>query len=95
MLAASAVDSMLKLRGYVDGSLYKRIEQATFENVMTKDMGEWAHAVRLDANDQRHADTASEMPTEGDAKRVIDFTQTLAELLFVLPTRVTRGLGGK
>ena len=28
MLAASCVDSMLKIKGYRDGSLYKRIEKA-------------------------------------------------------------------
>lgn len=93
MLAASAVDSMLKAKNYPDGSLYTRIEKAIAENVLTEDMGKWAHAVRLDANDQRHADDAADLPTEADARRVLDFARTLAEVLFVLPSRVARGLG--
>jgi hypothetical protein len=92
MLAASAVDSMLKLKGYVDGSLYARIEKAAADHVITNDMGAWAHDVRLDANDQRHADEAATLPNEEDAKRVLDFASALAEIMFVLPSRVQRGL---
>lgn len=92
MLAASAVDSMLKLKGYLEGSLYARIEKAVESHLLTKEMGQWAHAVRLDANDQRHADEAVDLPTEADAKRVINFAEALAEILFVLPSKVARGL---
>lgn len=92
MLAASAVDSMLKFKNYVDGSLYSRIERAVAENVITSDMGAWAHAVRLDANDQRHADESANLPTMDDARRVLDFARTFAEVLFVLPSRIASGM---
>lgn len=95
MLAASAVDSMLKLKGYADGNLYLRIEKAVTEHLITQDMATWAHDVRLDANDQRHADKVATLPTEEDAKRVIDFASALAEIMFVLPSRVQRGLKPK
>jgi hypothetical protein len=94
MLAASSVDSMLKLKNYVKGSLYERIEKAVKDGLMTKEMAEWAHAVRLDANDQRHADDAATLPSEADAKRCIDFAKALGEFLFVLPSRIARGIGG-
>ena len=55
-------------------------------------MANWAHEVRLDANDQRHADDAAELPNENDAKKVIDFAIAIAEYLFVLPAKVERGL---
>ncbi len=93
MLAASSVDAMLKERGLTQGSLYARIEQAVSQHMITTEMGHWAHAVRLDANDQRHADQASTLPTESDAQRCIDFVVALGEILFVLPSRITRGLG--
>jgi hypothetical protein len=47
MLCASAIDEMLKARGYKDGNLYPRIKQATKDGVLTEDMSEWAHDVRL------------------------------------------------
>ena len=92
MLAASAVDSMLKLKNYTTGNLYSRIEAAIKDHLITKEMGSWAHEVRLDANDQRHADELAELPDESDAQRVIDFARALAEFLFVLPAKVQKGL---
>ena len=92
MLAASAVDAMLKLRDYVDGSLYARIEKAAADHVIAADMAQWAHEVRLDANDQRHADPSAALPSAADAQRAIDFAAALSELLFVLPARVQRGV---
>src|SRR5207249_7822249 len=92
MLAASAVDAMLKSKGYKDGSLNARINQAVKDHLITEDMGKWAHDVRLDANDQRHVDEESDLPSEADAKRVVEFTKSPALFLFVLPAMVTRGI---
>jgi len=92
MLCASAVDAMLKEKEFKEGSLYTRINKASEAGLLTKEMATWAHHVRLDANDQRHSDTESTLPTVDDAKQSIEFTQTLAEFLFVLPSKVTRGL---
>ena len=95
MLAASSVDAMLKEKELTDGSLYKRIEKAVEEHLITPEMATWAHEVRLDANDQRHADQEASLPTERDAQRVIDFTTALAQFLFVLPQMVQRGIADK
>ena len=92
MLAASAVDSMLKLKGYTEGSLYARIEKAVGDHLITKEMSEWAHEVRLEANDQRHADDTAILPTVDEAKRAIDFALALAEFIFVLPSRIQKGI---
>lgn len=92
MLAASAVDAMLKEKGLENGSLYSRINKAVEENLMTENMATWAHEIRLDANDERHADDEATLPNENDAKRTVDFALALAEFLFVLPSRVRRGI---
>lgn len=92
MLAASAVDAMLKAKEYIDGSLYHRIDKAKNANLITEDMAKWAHEVRLDANEQRHADAATDLPTQDDAVRIINFATALGEILFVLPQRVQRGI---
>jgi hypothetical protein len=92
MLAASAVDAMLKTKGYKDGSLYKRIDQAATNHLITTDMAQWAHEVRLDANDQRHADERVTLPSEADARKAAEFTLALGEFLFVLPSKIQRGL---
>jgi len=92
MLAASSVDAMLKEKNLTTGNLYSRIEKAVEEHLITPEMGQWAHSVRLDANEQRHADNDADLPNESDAKKVIDFAQALGTFLFVLPSRVNRGI---
>ena len=92
MLAASAVDAMLKAKGYKDGSLYSRIDKAASEHAITKEMAEWAHQVRLDANDQRHADENADLPDQEDAQRCLDFASALGAFMFVFPKRVQDGL---
>lgn len=91
MLCASAVDAMLKAKNYTTGSLYTRINKAATDHLITDGMKEWAHEVRLDANDQRHADQAATFPTTADAQRSIEFVQSLGQFLFVLPAQVARG----
>jgi len=92
MLAASAVDAMLKAKNLTNGSLYSRIDEAAKAHLITAEMAEWAHDVRLDANDQRHADEDSPLPTEAQARKCVEFAQALGQFIFVLPARVERGI---
>ncbi|MBX3266411.1 MAG: DUF4145 domain-containing protein [Acidobacteria bacterium] len=92
MLAAKAIDEMLKAVGRTDGSLYSRLRQAAEEHLITREMEIWAHNIRLDANDQRHADTVAGIPTSADAERCYRFAMALGEYLFVLPAMVTKGV---
>jgi hypothetical protein len=78
MLAASCVDAMLKEKGHLDGSLNSRIEQAAMDHLIMANMAAWAHEVRLDANDQRHADLNASLPSKEDAERIVDFASALA-----------------
>ena len=93
MLCASSVDAMLKDKGYDDPkqSLYKRIEKAAADHLITESMKDWAHEIRLDANDQRHADQGATLPTTADAQRNIEFAQALGQFLYALPARVAQG----
>ena len=91
MLACSSVDAMLKARGLKEGKLSPRIQEAVRTHLITSEMGDWAHEVRLDANDERHADELAEMPSLEDATRVVGFAEALGEFLFDLPARVAEG----
>jgi hypothetical protein len=92
MLAASSIDAMLKEKGYKEGNLYPRIEQAAKDHLITDGMAKWAHQVRLDSNSQRHADHEASLPTEDEAKKAIKFAQAFGEFLFVLPKMVAKGI---
>lgn len=92
MSSASGIDWMLKDKGYdTNDSLFKRIEQAAVAGLLTDDMKEWAHVVRLEANAERHADAGFADPTTEDAQRTLDFALALAEILYVLPERAKQG----
>jgi len=92
MLAASSIDSMLKNKGYKERSLYSRIKKATDDHLITEGMSKWAHSVRIEANSERHADEISDLPDHQDAKKTVEFALALAEFLFVLPSRVEKGI---
>ena len=91
MLTASSVDAMLKDKGLTEGSLNSRIEAAAKSNMITAEMAAWAHEIRLDANDQRHADNCAVLPSAADAEKAIEFAKALAQFMYVLPARVARG----
>ena len=91
MLTASAVDAMLRDKGLRDGSLNSRIHAAAKSHLITDEMAAWAHEIRLDANDQRHADEEADLPDSANAAKAIEFANALAQFLYVLPARVERG----
>ncbi len=92
VMAASAVDAMLKAKGYTNGTLYARIDKALADNVLTQGMATWAHAVRLEANNVRHADEARPHASSEEAKQTVEFAEALGNFLFVLTARVDRGI---
>jgi hypothetical protein len=91
MLAASTVDALLKERGLTKGTLYERIEAAVKSHLLTADMGEWAHAVRLESNNPRHVDLDKPHADKEDAKNCLLFVKTLGEILYTLPARIASG----
>lgn len=95
MMAGSAIDAMLKAKGMAEGSVHRRINEAVASHLITQGMADWAHEVRLAANEQRHSDDESEHATTDDAKRLVEFAMALAEFLFVLPARIEKGRAGR
>jgi hypothetical protein len=92
VMAGSAVDGMLKALGYTEGSLYTRIDKAVEDHKLTKNMGDWAHEVRLESNRPRHADRDEPHVSPDEAKQSVEFAEALGAFLFVLSKRIDRGL---
>lgn len=92
VMAGSAVDAMLKKHGFVDGSLYARIDEALAKNLLTDGMAKWAHSVRLGSNRPRHADEKRPHVSADEAKQSVGFAEALANFLFVLTARIDRGI---
>ncbi len=97
MASNSAIDAMLKEMGVArkdaagrEQSLSRRIDVAVQANILTKGMSEWAHRIRLDANDQRHADEDTPAATPELAQQTLRLAKAIAELLFVLPAELPK-----
>jgi len=91
VMSASSIDAMLKDNGLAEGTLYIRIGQAVTNGIITQKMADWAHRVRLDANNPRHADDQTPHMTAEDARRAFDFANALTEYLYLLPSRMPPG----
>ena len=81
-----------KAKELTKGSLKNRIDAAAEQRLITEGMAKWAHQVRLEANDSRHPEKDKPLATQEEAEQCLEFTMALAEILFVLPARVTRGI---
>jgi hypothetical protein len=92
VMAGSAVDGMLKKLGYVNGSLYARIDQAVSDQKLTSGMGDWAHEVRLGSNRPRHSDENNPHVSRDQASQSVEFAEALGYFLFVLTKRIESGL---
>jgi hypothetical protein len=90
MLAASAIDAMLKTKGLTKGSLHERIEKAHADGLLIDELAEWAHEVRVVANSIRHADVETAPLTPEQAKESVEFAVQLGELWFGMPARIQR-----
>jgi hypothetical protein len=83
---------MLKHFKLIEGSVYSRIDQAVSQHVLTPAMGEWAHEVRLGSNRPRHADTENPHVSAHQAQQSVEFVEALGHYLFVLSSRVKKGI---
>lgn len=92
VMAGSAVDAMMKAKGYEKGSLYERIDNALRDNLLTQGMADWAHEVRLGSNRPRHADAERPHVTLAEARQSVDYAEALGTFLFVLSARIDRGI---
>jgi Domain of unknown function (DUF4145) len=92
LMAASAVDAMLKEKKFDKGSLYDRINAAVEAHVLTDGMGSWAHAVRLEANNVRHADKQNPHCSTAEAEQVVEFAKALGDFLYVLTAKIDKGV---
>ena len=91
-MAGGAVDAMLKHFGLVKGSVYDRIDEAVERHILTASMGKWAHEVRLGSNRPRHADKDNPRTTQKQARQSVEFAEMLGHFLFVLSSRVEKGI---
>lgn len=88
MASAAAIEAMLFEKGYREGTLFERIDQALKDKLITQDMARWAKILPLDSINRRYADTGPELPQQDDAGVCLHFAQSLALMMFTLPMQM-------
>ncbi len=68
-------------------TLYIRIDALANDGLITRDLKDWAHAVRLDGNQPIHSDVEL---SEDEAKDIVAFTEAFLMYAFTLPAMVGR-----
>ena len=96
MTASRAIEAMLAEEGFNNRkhSLKKRIDQAVEARLLAKVMGDWAHEVREFAREGHTDQDPQDLPDKDDAEHVLAYANTLAEYLYVLPSRFKK-VGGE
>ena len=90
--SATAVDLMLQNKNINKASLKASIEEAKKQGLITENMADWANHIRIEANGSRHRKIGTPLATKEEAEQSLEFAFALAEFLFVLPARVTKGI---
>ncbi|MFU6377864.1 DUF4145 domain-containing protein [Metapseudomonas otitidis] len=94
LLCRKALDIATKaLMPGTNDALNARINKLKTDQVITAEMADWAHIIRLEGNESAHSDDES---TKEEAQELVDFTETFLLYAFTLPAmvRIKRGNAG-
>lgn len=74
-------------KGAKKGTLENQIDWLFEQRIITKDLKDWAHEVRLVGNDAAHPQkpTEDKSITKGDAKVILDLLTQFTNVLYVAP----------
>ena len=82
-MARRCIQSACLERGAPSGDPYKQIEHLLGKQIITKDMSDWANAVRCLGRDGAHPN--KESVEKDDAEDAVNLADKFCEVLFVVP----------
>ena len=90
VMARSALQFVVRERGAKKGTLKEQIDYLGTKGVLHPLMQEWAHEVRLIANESAHPDAPTPLiVTPQDAKDIVNFLDFLMFYLYDLPQQIS------
>jgi hypothetical protein len=95
VMARSALQLALRHAGAKGQTLFKDIDQLSENGALPPLMKDWAHEVRLLANDSAHPEPGDLPPTSKDVEDILRFLGFMLEYLFELPSRIESYRGRK
>ena len=80
--------SLLELKA-TKGKLQDQIDEVYAKTMITKEIRDWAHEIRLIGNDGAHPDKDGlQDVTEDDAKELLEFLEKYTDYVYIMPAKV-------
>lgn len=89
VMARSALQAALRHMNAKGEKLYKEIEVLSTSGILPKIIADWAHEIRLIANESAHPEDGTP-PKKNDVKEVLDFLDFMFVYLFDLPNDIQK-----
>lgn len=84
LMARTAIEATAKDKQITDGNLYQKIDAMAEKNIITDQLAEEAHEIRLLGNDMAHGDLA-EPVSEEDASDILGFLDSVMDYVYQQP----------
>ena len=84
LMARTAIEATAKDKQITDGNLYQKIDAMAEKNIITDQLAEEAHEIRLLGNDMAHGDLA-EAVSEEDASDILGFLDSVMDYVYQQP----------
>ena len=88
LMARSAIQLVARARGAKGKNLKEEIDDLATQGLILPIMKEWAHEVRVLANEGTHPKPGSKGTPEKDAKDVVEFLSFLMTVMYDLPKEI-------
>jgi hypothetical protein len=88
LMARSAVQLVARKAGAKGSNLKQEIDDLAAKSLILPIMQEWAHEVRVLANEGTHPQPATAGTSEKDAKDVVEFLSFLMQVMYNLPRQI-------
>jgi hypothetical protein len=89
IMARAALQRAVRVLKAKDGSLYNEIEDLKNKGVITKQLADFAHEVRITGNDMAHPEEMSTVDKK-EIEESLDFLDGFLETVFILPAIAER-----
>lgn len=89
LLARTVIEAVAKDKGITSGSLVSKINQLRKADLLTANLTEAAHDIRLTGNDIAHGDLSIPI-SEEDCDDLLDFMSSILEEIYQRPANLAR-----
>lgn len=89
LMARTTLEATAKQHGITEGKLFNKIEKMAEQNIITDQLKEEAHEIRMLGNDMAHGDLGTPV-TEDDAADILGFLDTVLDYVYQQPMAIQK-----